>query len=219
MRRKRNVKIVATVGPASSSRQMLTKLFEAGVDVFRLNMSHGSHDEIADRHAIIREIEHAFGRPIGILADLQGPKLRVGRFAEARDQLERALSVHGGVAELHVGMALATSQLGDFARAVRHDREALRLDPALDSAHQALGQVCERLQDEDATLAAYRVWAQAGARTPLPFNKIAAILERRKDYRGALEAYTRSLEIEWNQPPVIVSKERMEQRKSEKDGD
>jgi tetratricopeptide (TPR) repeat protein len=60
--------------------------------------------------------------------------LRAGRFAEALDPLERALAVHGDVAELHAGMALATSQLGDFARAVRHGREALRLDPALDSA-------------------------------------------------------------------------------------
>jgi spermidine synthase len=60
--------------------------------------------------------------------------LRVGRFAEARDQIERALAVHGGVAELHAGMAFATSQLGDFARAVRHGREALHLDPTLDSA-------------------------------------------------------------------------------------
>jgi pyruvate kinase len=68
---------------------MLTKLFEAGVDVFRLNMSHGSHDEIAKRHAIIREIEQASGRPIGILADLQGPKLRVGRFAGGSVMLER----------------------------------------------------------------------------------------------------------------------------------
>jgi pyruvate kinase len=67
---------------------MLTKLFEAGVDVFRLNMSHGSHDEIAKRHAIIREIEQASGRPIGILADLQGPKLRVGRFAGGSVMLE-----------------------------------------------------------------------------------------------------------------------------------
>jgi tetratricopeptide (TPR) repeat protein len=60
--------------------------------------------------------------------------LRTGRFAEAIDPLERALAVHGEVAELHVGMALAASQIGDFARAVRHGREALRLDPALDSA-------------------------------------------------------------------------------------
>jgi pyruvate kinase len=86
--RNRNVKIVATVGPASSSRAMLEKLFEAGVDVFRLNMSHGSHDEIAERHRIIREIEHQYTRPIGILADLQGPKLRVGRFADGPVMLE-----------------------------------------------------------------------------------------------------------------------------------
>jgi pyruvate kinase len=67
---------------------MLTKLFQAGVDVFRLNMSHGSHDEIAKRHSIIREIEQTSGRPIGILADLQGPKLRVGRFAGGLVMLE-----------------------------------------------------------------------------------------------------------------------------------
>jgi len=88
MRRKRNVKIVATVGPASSSREMLRKLFAAGVDVFRLNMSHGSHPEIAERHAVIREIERETGRPIGILADLQGPKLRVGRFVGGPVRLE-----------------------------------------------------------------------------------------------------------------------------------
>jgi pyruvate kinase len=68
---------------------MLMTLFEAGADVFRLNMSHGSHDEIAERHRIIREIEHQTGRPIGILADLQGPKLRVGRFADGPVMLEQ----------------------------------------------------------------------------------------------------------------------------------
>jgi len=87
MRRKRNVKIVATVGPASSSREMLLKLFRAGVDVFRLNMSHGTHAEITERHAAIREIEAEAGRPIGILADLQGPKLRVGQFADGPVEL------------------------------------------------------------------------------------------------------------------------------------
>ncbi|MHA1528222.1 MAG: pyruvate kinase [Alphaproteobacteria bacterium] len=92
MHRLRSVKIVATVGPASSSREMLAKLFETGVDVFRLNMSHGGHDEIAERHKIIREIEHQTGRPIGILADLQGPKLRVGRFADGPVTLEAGQS-------------------------------------------------------------------------------------------------------------------------------
>ncbi|MCL5778199.1 pyruvate kinase [Limibaculum sp. FT325] len=88
MRRQRNVKIVATVGPASSSREMLRRLFEAGVDVFRLNMSHGTQDDQAERVRLIRETEHEFERPIGILADLQGPKLRVGRFAEGPVTLE-----------------------------------------------------------------------------------------------------------------------------------
>ncbi len=92
MHRERSVKIVATVGPASSSREMLAKLFETGVDVFRLNMSHGSHDDITERHRIIREIEHQTGRPIGILADLQGPKLRVGQFADGPVVLETGQS-------------------------------------------------------------------------------------------------------------------------------
>ncbi len=82
LRRHRMIKIVATLGPSSSSYEMIRALFEAGADVFRLNMSHGSHAEIAARHAIIRQIETDLGRPIAILADLQGPKLRVGTFVE-----------------------------------------------------------------------------------------------------------------------------------------
>jgi pyruvate kinase len=80
MRRLRNVKIVATLGPASNDYEMIRALFEAGADVFRLNMSHGTHDDIRARHAIIRQVEADTGRPIAILADLQGPKLRVGTF-------------------------------------------------------------------------------------------------------------------------------------------
>ena len=81
MKRNRNVKIVATLGPASSTHQMILALHKAGADVFRLNMSHGTHDDIRARHAIIRAVEAEVGSPIGILADLQGPKLRVGVFA------------------------------------------------------------------------------------------------------------------------------------------
>ncbi|MBC7140882.1 MAG: pyruvate kinase, partial [Rhodobacteraceae bacterium] len=80
MRRLRNVKIVATLGPSSSDYKTIRALFEAGADVFRLNMSHGTHEEQAARHAIIRQVEADVGRPIAILADLQGPKLRVGTF-------------------------------------------------------------------------------------------------------------------------------------------
>ena len=81
MRRHRNVKIVATLGPASNDYATIRALFEAGADVFRLNMSHGTHDDIGARHKIIRKVEADLGRPIAILADLQGPKLRVGTFA------------------------------------------------------------------------------------------------------------------------------------------
>ncbi len=86
MRRLRNVKIVATLGPASSDYKTIRALFEAGADVFRLNMSHGTHDDIRARHVIIRQIEADTGRPICILADLQGPKLRVGTFASAKGE-------------------------------------------------------------------------------------------------------------------------------------
>lgn len=89
LRRHRMIKIVATLGPSSSSYEMIRALFEAGADVFRLNMSHGSHHEIAARHAIIRRVEADLGRPICILADLQGPKLRVGTFSgDAVDLVE-----------------------------------------------------------------------------------------------------------------------------------
>ncbi len=81
MRRLTRTKIVATVGPSSSSEEVLSQLFQAGVDVFRLNFSHGTHDEHAERVRIIRGLEQHFSRPIGILADMQGPKLRVGAFA------------------------------------------------------------------------------------------------------------------------------------------
>jgi pyruvate kinase len=81
MRRYRKAKIVATLGPSSSTPEMLANLFKAGVDVFRLNFSHGSHDDHQRSIKNIRELEKKVDRPIGILMDLQGPKLRVGKFA------------------------------------------------------------------------------------------------------------------------------------------
>jgi pyruvate kinase len=81
------VKIVATLGPASNDYATIRALFEAGADVFRLNMSHGTHDDIRARYVHIRQIEADMGRPIGVLADLQGPKLRVGTFANGSEEL------------------------------------------------------------------------------------------------------------------------------------
>jgi pyruvate kinase len=88
MRRQRSAKIVATLGPASAGRERIRALFDAGVDVFRLNFSHGTHDQHRARFAEIRQVEADTGRPIGILADLQGPKLRVGNFAGGSAALE-----------------------------------------------------------------------------------------------------------------------------------
>lgn len=88
LRRRRRTKIIATLGPASSTTEVITRLFQTGADVFRLNFSHGSHDDHAARIASIREIEKRFDRPIGILADVQGPKLRVGRFAGGKVHLQ-----------------------------------------------------------------------------------------------------------------------------------
>ncbi|HEV7249034.1 MAG TPA: pyruvate kinase [Shinella sp.] len=88
MRRNRKVKILATLGPASSDEQMIQKLHEAGADLFRINMSHASHDVMRTLISRIRAVEARCGRPIGILADLQGPKLRVGKFANGSEELK-----------------------------------------------------------------------------------------------------------------------------------
>jgi pyruvate kinase len=87
MRRSRRVKIVATLGPASFAPEMIGRLFEAGVDVFRINMSHTPHDVVKKLHAAVRSTEAQFERPIGILADLQGPKFRVGNIGGERVSL------------------------------------------------------------------------------------------------------------------------------------
>lgn len=87
MRRQRNAKIIATLGPASSDRTTILALFEAGADVFRFNFSHGSHEDHQARYQIVRDIEHELARPIAILADMQGPKLRIGQFAEGQIML------------------------------------------------------------------------------------------------------------------------------------
>ena len=87
MRRNRRVKLVATIGPASQSLEMLDKLFDAGVDVFRINMSHASHELAAELHQSVREVSDRRGRPIGILGDLQGPKFRLGAFEGERAEL------------------------------------------------------------------------------------------------------------------------------------
>lgn len=105
MRRTRNAKIVATLGPASSDKETVRQLFLAGVDVFRLNFSHGSHEDHRERFNALRALEEETGRPIAILADLQGPKLRVGVFANGPVQL-----VEGAAFRLDLDKAPGTAE-------------------------------------------------------------------------------------------------------------
>ena len=88
MNRPRHTKIVATLGPASSSAEAIQALYEAGVRVFRLNFSHGTHEDHRRRAAAIREIEDSYNDPVSILADLQGPKLRFGNFVNGGVELK-----------------------------------------------------------------------------------------------------------------------------------
>src|SRR5690606_12288150 len=87
MRRMRRVKIVATLGPASNEEKTIEDLARAGADVFRINMSHASHDLLRQTVSRIRDVEARLKHPLGILVDLQGPKLRIARFAEGAVQL------------------------------------------------------------------------------------------------------------------------------------
>jgi pyruvate kinase len=80
MRRQRRTKLVATLGPASSDHAVIGRLFAAGADVFRINMSHTTHDKMRELVTTIRAVEAECNRPIGILVDLQGPTLRLGSF-------------------------------------------------------------------------------------------------------------------------------------------
>ncbi len=93
-RRQRSVKIIATLGPSSNDLDMVERLFRAGADVFRINMSHSSHEDLTSRVATIREVEKRTERPIGVLVDLQGPKLRIGKFPEGRVNLAPGNTFH-----------------------------------------------------------------------------------------------------------------------------
>ena len=120
MRRLRRVKIVATLGPASSDQATIARLFEAGADVFRINMSHSTHDMMRERVATIRAVEKQFGRPIAILVDLQGPKLRVDTFADGSVLLEKGAQF----------VLDSSSQPGDASRVHLPHPEILRaLEP------------------------------------------------------------------------------------------
>jgi pyruvate kinase len=107
MRRRRKTKILATLGPASSTPERIRALFEAGADAFRINMSHTSHEKLGELHRAVRDLEAAEGRPISILTDLQGPKIRLGVLPGGQRD------VHAGE-KLHLVCSLVPKSEGDI---------------------------------------------------------------------------------------------------------
>src|ERR1700755_29312 len=97
MRRRRKTKILATLGPASNTKEKMRELFDAGVDVFRINMSHTRHDMLKQMHGDLRSLSDEVGRPIGILCDLQGPKIRLGKLCGGPRMLQGGGRLKPGV--------------------------------------------------------------------------------------------------------------------------
>ena len=128
MRRKRNAKIIATLGPATSSREAIEALVTAGADVFRLNFSHGAHEEHRKRYDTIRAVEAEFERPVSIMMDLQGPKLRVGDFENGSVELFSGANFRLQLAEVMGTDAVATLPHPEIFAALKTGMELLLVD-------------------------------------------------------------------------------------------
>ncbi|SHH26425.1 pyruvate kinase [Cognatiyoonia sediminum] len=205
MKRDRNVKIVATLGPASNDYKMIRALHEAGADVFRLNMSHGDHAEIKVRHEIIRKVEEDLKSPIAILADLQGPKLRVGKFANDAEELVEGASFRLDLDEAD----------GDVNRVCLPHKEIFdALEPG---AHLLVndGKIKLRVKDCGATFADCEVVVggtisnRKGVNVPDVVLPLAALSEKdRKDLEFVCELGVDWLALSFVQRPADVEEAR-----------
>ena len=205
MKRDRNVKIVATLGPASNDYEMIRALHEAGADVFRLNMSHGDHEEIKVRHEIIRKVEEDLNSPIAILADLQGPKLRVGTFANGEEELVEGASFRLDLDEAE----------GDVNRVRLPHKEIFdALEPG---AHLLVndGKIKLRVKDCGATFADCEVIVggmisnRKGVNVPDVVLPVAALSEKdRKDLEFVCELGVDWLALSFVQRPADVEEAR-----------
>ncbi|MDN7846942.1 pyruvate kinase [Burkholderia multivorans] len=189
MKRDRNAKIIATLGPSSSSPKIIRQLFEAGVDVFRLNFSHGTHEDHRHRISTIRQIEEEYGRPVGVLLDLQGPKLRLGTFAEGSAQLVAGEQFRLDLDEIPGDARRAPLPHAEVFRAVSKGAELLLDD----------GKIRLRVEDvgdgfaETAVLVGGRVSDRKGVNVPdakLPISSLT-----RKDREDL--AFGLSLGVDW----------------------
>ncbi len=205
MQQKRKAKIVATLGPTSDSPEKIRALIEAGVDVFRLNFSHGTHAEHRRRFAVIRKAEKAAGRWVGTMADLQGPKLRLGRFKE-------------GSVVLKTGKAFRldlSKQVGDETRASLPHREVFAaLKPKMDLLLDD-GQVRLRVRKCGPDFADTRIIIggtlsdHKGVNVPnveLPISPLTA--KDRRDMQAALEMGVDWIALSFVQRPSDLRKAR-----------
>lgn len=143
--------------------------------------------------------------------DMQGVPILMGLTSITKPQAKKLTDDEKKqVRQLIVDSDKAT-KAKDIATARKLLQQALAIDPMSWDSYQKLADILEQKGSEDELLAFYRSWVRNGATVPLPYNRIAQILEARKDLNGALEYLTRSLQVEWNQPPVIEDKKRLEQ--------
>ena len=205
MRRNRNAKIVATLGPASSSREVITALFEAGVDIFRLNFSHGLHEDHAKRLDIIRELERRTGRPIGVMADLQGPKLRVGTFQDGPVELKAGASFRLDLKKTP----------GDATRAnLPHKEIFAALEPKthllLDDGKIRLQVVrCGKDFADTKVIAGGRLSDRKGVNVPGVVLPLSPLTEKdRKDMRFALDIGVDWIALSFVQRPADIAEAR-----------
>lgn len=189
MRRNRRVKILATLGPSSSDQDIIEKLYEAGADVFRINMSHTDHDRLKMLVDRIRAVEEKTGRPIGILADLQGPKLRVGTFGDGPVMLE-----NGALFVLD-----ADTSAGDIDRVHLPHPEILK---ALEPGHRLLlddGKIQLRVTEASPTKAVTEVIVGGKLSdrkgVSVPDSEIATSAMTEKDHKDLIAALDQK--VDW----------------------
>jgi len=205
MHRGRNTKILATLGPASSEPADIRALYEAGADAFRLNFSHGSHQDHRARHDIIRRLESEGGRPIAILADLQGPKIRIGELAAEPVSLENGAS-------FRLDMNKAK---GDAKRAPLPHREVIQAvavgsDLLIDDGRIRL---CVKAKGADyvdtEVIEGGELLSRKGVNVPDVVLPVAAMTEKdRKDLEFALELGVDWIALSFVQRPEDIAEAR-----------
>jgi pyruvate kinase len=203
--RRRNVKIIATLGPASSSPDMIRALFDAGVDVFRLNMSHLNHDGLKKVHAMLRRVEKDVDRPIGILADLQGPKLRVGE-------------MEGGSALLEIGQKFRLDLDKTPGNAVRAPLPHPEIFAAVKTGQALLlddGKIRLRVLNcgadfaETEVVVGGRLSNRKGVNVPDAVLPVAALTEKdRNDFEAALDLGVDWVALSFIQRPEDIAEAR-----------